>query len=61
MMAFSVRYRVNRRGFVGSTSQLIDAKNRESAARKLKKKVSKAYRIQEDEIEILSIGIVGYY
>lgn len=61
MQAYSVRYHVNRRGFAASTTELIDAKNRDSAVRKLKRKLAKRWRISEDEIEVLAIGTVGYY
>lgn len=61
MMAYSVRYRINRPGFAGSTPELIDAKSRESAVRKLKRKLVKRWRIAEDEIEVLTVGIIGYY
>lgn len=59
MKAYVIYYKIE--GKKWSNNFRVDAKNRESAIRKTKRKIAKEWRISEDEITIKSVGVIGYY
>jgi hypothetical protein len=62
MQAYSVYYRIEAEGWRSQrNSERVDAKNRDSAIRKVKRKLSKLWRIDEEQIVILSVGTIGYF
>jgi DNA-binding response OmpR family regulator len=59
MKAYVIYYQIE--GKKWNNNFRVDAKNRESAIRKMKRKIAKDWRISEDEIIIKSVGVIGYY
>lgn len=64
MQAYAVYYIVrtnNPKWRPCETSELADAKNREFAIKKVKRKVAKSWRINEEDVEITRVAVIGYY
>lgn len=59
MQAYIVYYQIEGKNWTNNLS--VDAKDRDSAIRKIKRKLIKMWRITEEEIIIKSVGIIGYF
>ena len=59
MQAYCVRFQVV--GWRNYMDILVDAKSKESAINKIKRQYAKRYHKTEDDVEIISVKIVGYF
>ena len=60
MQAYVIYYQIEGKNWP-SSNLLVDAKNRDSAIRKVKRKLVKMWRIEEDDIIIKSVSVIGYF
>lgn len=58
MKVFVIYYRIQGKNWLNNFT--VEARTRESAVRKTKRKITKMYGVSDEEVIIKSVGVIGY-
>lgn len=59
MKAYSIRFRIST--WKADMTDVVDAKDRDSAVRKIVRKYSKRFRVSPEDFTIKAVSVIGYF